>query len=668
MSRRNKCIILIGPRAPKLEVFAASELSKHLSENLNVDAEIKRVGSVALNRLAKSSLIILGTAKSNKVIGGLVEKKAIANPVKADGFSIKTISSPYKALVACGVDSRGALYAVRDLCHYHLIKKGAGFIPKLDIKSAPKHIRRGVATWDYYVADPYKYIDMLSEWKQNVFMVGGQQFLLEQPEIFDHAEARGVDVHIAFGIFSWEFTGLTVHRQPSWTPPLPPDYVKLSPSKQVICPSDERSRRWQVDRIIEIIRAMPKIKGFLFQSGILDFPDCSCGVCHTLQPDELFLAMAEPVMEAVYKERPDIFMVHSIGGGQVYSSAFRRCLKHIDQRSQLMIETGAMPTDTDVDTAMKHHFKGGKIIDHVKIYGQTHNGHLMPEWENARRQIFHRVYSSLTRCVEKYDSDTALALLQSRDYGKKDLLEPAFFSETAWHAGVTSESKFMKTIVPRLREICDRDDRHSDPLTTHIAKDNSVLYNKRMIGTYDDWGWIWGQVRICTPLATSHFDLLVESDTAEYNFELSRNCKKGLKSAELIIHGAVAPVRAEKQDCEEFVSKEDKEFLTEHEFSRHRGYAAQATLPFKFDVEINGNLKKNVKSTWKHGERRLGKGTTVDTGSVRIKAKLPHVFLGQSDWTVKLKKDCIKPKTKVKLKLLSDGLVVYEKMTLKLNY
>ncbi|MFC1736110.1 hypothetical protein ACFL1X_08325, partial [Candidatus Hydrogenedentota bacterium] len=314
--------------------------------------------------------------------------------------------------------------------------------------------------------------------------------------------------------------------------------------------------------------------------------------------------------------------------------------------------------NADIDSLMKHHFEGGKIINHVKTYGQCHNGHLMPEWENCRRTAFHYVYDGLAYTVKKYASDTALALHQFRDYGNNKCLEGAFFAEAAWHSGVTSETKFMKTIVPVLRDVCDRDDRHSDPITTHIAEGKSVLYNKRLIGTYDDGGWIWGQVRICTPMVTSHCDLLVESDTAEYNFELARDCKKGLKSAELVIHGGVVPAISVKkaQAMEEFGDK-----LTKPKTLGDK-------LPFKFDVEINGKTKKNVKSTWKRGERVIRTGTFFQPGDDVIEAKLPHVFKGKSDWVIKIPKDAIKPKTKVALKLLSDGLVMYEKITLKLNY
>ncbi|MFC1736389.1 hypothetical protein ACFL1X_09735, partial [Candidatus Hydrogenedentota bacterium] len=218
---------------------------------------------------------------------------------------------------------------------------------------------------------------------------------------------------------------------------------------------------------------------------------------------------------------------------------------------------------------------------------------------------------------------------------------------------------FMKTVVPRLREMCDHDVRHSDPPATHIAKGNAILYNKRLLGTYGDGGWIWGQVRICTPMVASHCDLLVERDTAEYVFDLPRNCRKGLKSAELVMRGAVAPDVSEKamQTGEEYDSEDDK-----------RRYTKGAELPFKFNIDANGHVKRNVTCSWIRGRRQMGKGTFFQPRDDHVAAKLPHTLLGKSDWTVKLKKDWIKPRTKVKLTLLSDGLVMYEKITLKLNY
>ncbi|MFC1736157.1 hypothetical protein ACFL1X_08570 [Candidatus Hydrogenedentota bacterium] len=631
-----------------------------------VEASIKRVGSITPHILGKAPVILLGTVKSHPTLGELRDKKAFKEETGTDGYSMKTILSPFgslhRALAVCGTNDRGALYAVRDLCHYHLVGKPRGSfrLPKLELKVAPAHVRRGTFSWDYYVSDPYKYIDRLSDWKQNVVGIVGFPYLLEQPEIFDYAEERGVDVYIGMGIFSWEFTQIAVHRQTAWLPDPPPSYVKRSPDGRVICPSDKRSREWQVGRILDILRAMPKIKGFLFQTGILDFPDCTCGNCQKLKSDELYLKMAQPVMEAVLKERPDMFMCHSIGKGEVYNKQFRKALKHIDQRSQLMIETATLSTDEDVDMAMKHHFEGGKLINHVKVYEQINNGYLLDRWRYCRRQTFHDVYNGLERCVEEYGSDTALSLVQSRIYGEKDILEPAFYGEAAWHAGRTPEKKFMKTVVPRLREICDHDVRYSDPPTTHFAEGKTVSYHKRMIGTYDDWGWIWGQVRICTPLVAPHCDLLVESDTAEYNFELRRSVGKGLKSAELIVRGAIAADVSEKacQRNAEDDTAEDK-----------KRYTKSAKPPYKFDIDVNGHLKRNVMSSWKRGVRRMGMGSlfTAKKGRGRVTESL-NKLEGISDWTVKLNPAWIKSGTKVKLTLHDDGLVMYEKMTLKLEY
>ena len=659
------CLILLGKRPPRVERFAATELQRALREQLSMDAQPVKLQSVSSQRLARYPLFILGSEKSNEVVAALAENKAFKPERHEQGFAVQSIRSPFNtrknAVVMAGADERGTLYAVRDLTHYHLDGgKGRSGLARLSFRSYPTTIRRGALTWEYYIDDWRTYIDRLSDWKQNAFMICGHPYMLEQPEMFDYAAERGVDMYVGMGIFSWEFTQIKVHRAQAWLPDAPPKWVKLSPNGYVICPSDPKSLKWQIDRIVDIVRAMPKVKGFLFQTGILDFPDCDCPKCSKLAADQRFLMMANPVIDAVLKERPDIYMVHSIGVGQLMDKEFIRSLKHIDCRSTLMIETGIIPKPWHVDLAQKANFDGGKIINHVKLYGQAGTyGYVMYEWRDMRRKIMHDVYAGIARCVTDHGTDTSLCLNQTRDYGPKDLFLPAFFGETSWHAGRTRESSFMK-LVDRMKQITDLDMRVSDPPQTHIRKGDSVYYIKRPEGTLVDGGWIWGQVRIVTPMTADTCDLLTESESAAYTFNLPAGFRKGLKSAELLIRGAKTDkaVITAAQTGEVFVEDEPEKLKSGKEPS------------YVFDIDVNGKKLRKVKCPWRHGKKVLMIGTFFDKSKkAKLEAKLPHEFTGKTEWKIDIPKSCLKPRTSITLSFLDpDGLVMYDKMSLKLSY
>jgi len=658
-------LVVLGKRASKVERFAATELQRELSKQLGIETEIVRLGSVSSQRLARYPLLILGTDRSNEVIKDVAASQAIKLENLEQGFAVKAVKSPFngrrRAVAVAGADDRGVLYAVRDLTHYHLDKgKRRSLLTDLSLRSRPSTIRRGCLTWEYYIDDWRTYIDRLSDWKQNTLMICGHPYMLEQPEMFDYAAERGVDVYVGMGIFSWEFTQIKVHRAQAWLPEAPPKWVKLSPDGYVICPSDPKSFKWQIDRIVDIVRAMPKVKGFLFQTGILDFPDCGCPKCSKLTADQRFLMMANPVIDAVLKERPDIYMVHSIGVGQLLNKEFVRSLKHIDRRSTLMIETGVIPKPWHVDLAQAANFEGGKVINHVKLYGQAGTfGYFMLEWQDMRRKTMHEVYTGIARCVTDYGTDSSFALNQTRGYGPRDLFLPAFFAETSWHAGQMRESSFMK-LVDRMKEITDLDMRVSDPPQTHISEGKSVYYVKRPEGTLVDGGWLWGQVRIVTPLVADTCDLLAESESATYNFRLPAGFRKGLKRVELIVRGAKTDkaVITEAQTGEVFVEDEPAKLKKGKE------------PPYIFDIGVNGKWFRKVKCPWRHGKKVIMDGTFFDTSKEAIlKAKLPHEFAGRTEWKLDVPKTWLKPKTAITLNFVDpDGLVMYDKMSLKLTY
>jgi len=661
---RPDSLIVLGKRPPKVEQFAAIQLQHALKKQLGTRAQVHNFHDASSRRLANYPLFILGSQKSNELVASLAQKRSFRPEKHEQGFAVKSLKNPFNgrrtAIVLAGADDRGTLYAVRDLSHYHLANgKARSRLANLNFRSYPTTIRRGALTWEYYIHDWRSYIDRLSDWKMNTFMICGHPYMLEQPEMFDYAADRGVDMYVGMGIFSWEFTQIKVHRAQAWLPDAPPDWVKLSPNGYVICPSDPRSFKWQIDRIVDIVRAMPKLKGFLFQTGILDFPDCDCEKCSKLTADQRFLMMANPVIQAVLSERPDIFMVHSIGVGQLLDKEFVRALKHVDRRSQLMIETGVIPKPEHVDLAMRAHFEGGKIINHPKLYGQAGlYGYVMLEWRDMRRKMMHDVYSGIARCVTRYGTDSSFTLNQTRDYGPKDLFLPAFFAETSWHAGRTKESSFMK-LADRMKGITDLDMRISDPPQTHIAKDKSVYYVKRPEGTLRDGGWIWGQVRIVTPLTADTCDLLSESESATYTFQLPAAFKKGLKSAELIVRGA-------KTDKAVITAAQTGEVFVEDEPEK----LGPKEPDYVFDIEVNDKKRRGLVSPWKHGKKKIMHGTFFNrTPDERLAAKLPHEFTGKTDWSIDIPKAWLKARTAITLHFVQpDGLVMYDKMSLKLSY
>ena len=652
-------LIALGRRPSRVERFAANELKRALREQLRVEAEPVRLQEVSPRRLGSYPLFILGSQSSNELVASLAGKKAFRPEAHQQGYAAKAVRNPVnprkRAFVLAGEDERGTLYAVRDLCHYHLSGgRSSQALLRLDSRSHPTTLHRGAVTWDYYIGDWRSYIDRLSEWKQNVLMICGHTYVLEQAEILEYAAERGVDIYLAMGIFSWEFTQIQVHRGQAWLPDPPPKWVKLSPNGYVICPSDPKSLDWQVRRIVDIVRALPKLKGLVFQTGILDFPDCDCEKCSKLPADERYLMMANPVIDALLRERPDLHMIHSIGLRQLLDKEFARGLKNVDHRSVLMIETGGIiPKAEHVDIAHEATFEGGSLIDHAKLYGQAgkygyticgcgvgnYDRRDVPEWRDMRRKLMREVYAGLSRSVTKYAMDTSVALVQTRKFGPKDLFLPAFFGEAGWHAGRMKEQSFMK-LVEQIRGLTDQDQRVSDPPQTHLKEGDSVYYIKRPEGTLEDGGWIWGQVRTVTPLTGDVCDLLSESESATYTFRLPAGFKKGLKAAALIIRGG----------------KTGKRLL--------------GTSDYIFDVQVNDKKLRGLVCPWKRGTRRVMPGTFLSgSRKERLMAKIANRFEGKTDWEIKIPRSQLRARTSITLHFRDpDGLVMYDKMSLRLDY
>lgn len=267
----------------------------------------------------------------------------------------------------------------------------------------------------------------------------------------------------------------------------------------------------------------------------------------------------------------------------------------------------------------------GYVRPHIYMQGQMIQGWREQRGQNIK-ELLRRIKTASSLGVED-----VFALVETPEYSRRPLFLPIVFSEAVWSARLPYP-EFSKKLL-NIRKIADLDQRVSDPAATVIGRDNAVHLIKRLEGTREEGGWIWGHLRINAWLRANVCDLLSERESAIYSFQLPQGYENGLTGAKLIIHGA-------KDDVEDNIGD------------------------YYFNIRINGEVIKNLSCPWKKGKRMIHRATEPHNELCK-----PCMFLNLSDWEIDIDPDWLSIETKIRLEFCQDdGLVIYDKMILKLCY
>jgi hypothetical protein len=621
MSDLAKSIVLLGEKPSATERFAAAELAKHLRFIIGAPVRVAEWQAASQKSVRENVVAFLGTADDHSAL----RAASLPADLPEQAFALRSIPNPWEGegsvLAVLGGDPRGVLHAVRDLQHYHWLDGSA--VPQLDLEERPAAKYRLFQSWDYYIVDPYAYIDRLSEWKINGLGICTWRYLYERQDIIPYAKERGIDVTITAGIYSWQETGTAVHNMRSLLPePAPPEITRAD-GGHVICPSEERNQKWMMDSVLSMINKIDGLHGFYFQTGVFDYADCSCDKCRSRSAPELFRSQADQIIDVVSRERPDIRVSYGISTRQVATDEFLPVLAEIDRRALPLLENRyPIPNSSDMDRLDKAIPRHYGLLG--KVYGQDF---LVKGWREHRQYMLDEMTSSIADAIRRgaYEID---ALIETRQYHKRQLYLPAVFAESAWSGGRIAEEKFQ-----RIRAITDLDQRISDPEQVSFREGSRHVIIKRPVGTEVDGGWDWGSLRVGVRIIANFCDLLSEKEEAAYTFHLPSNFRKDLKSARLTITGA-------------------------------KDYLPETTGDYIFDILVNGESLGRIVSPWEKGECVVHRGT-----SGHNEATKPQAYLGITDWRIDIPVDTLQQQTGVTLRFLEPGgLVMYEKMTLELAY
>jgi len=618
MNAKGKSFIVLGERPAPTERFAASELASHLRLISGLPVRIADWKAAADKSVREAAIAFLGTS-SHPGLGSFPKNLA------EQAYAVRTLPHPWKPgsnlLAVLGGDPRGVLYAVRDLQHYYWLDGSS--VPQLDIQDRPAAPYRLFQSWDYYIVDPFAYIDRISEWKINGIGICTWRYVYERQEIIPYARERGVDVTITAGIYSWQDAGIAVHNMRSLLPEPAPPEIKRASTGFVLCPSEPGNQKWAIRQILSVLEKIDGLFGFYFQTGVFDYADCNCDKCRKVSPPDLFQMQADHVIDAISRERPDIRVSYGIATKQIASDDFLPALAKIDRRALPLLENRyPIPNSSDMDRLDKAVPKHYGLVG--KVYGQDF---LVKGWRERRQHMIDEMNSSIADAVRRGATEID-ALIETRQYHERQLYLPAVFAESAWTGGRIAEERLR-----RIRGVTDLDQRVSDPEPVSFREGSRQLIIKRPVGTQVEGGWDWGSLRVGVRISSNICDLLSEREEATYTFDLPPNFREGLKSARLVITGA-------------------KDDLPEN------------TGDYVFEIAVNGKSLSRLVSSWRKGERQIHRGAEG-----HYEATKPQIYLGISDWPIEIPTDALSTRTLITLRFLEpDGLVMFDKMTLELGY
>jgi hypothetical protein len=339
-------MIIIGPSSKQtsVEAYTSLELQRIFREGLGIDVptptpDLDRIPAPTSPGQGGDA-IVLGTRGNNAALRQLLESGFLPGPTHSQGYSMRAGPFPGNPgqwlLAIAGTDAAGTLYALRDLEHYHLsaFRKDAGrlSIEPFERQDYPRIEHRGHWIWGCNMPDPEAWIDNMSRWKLNELIHWDNEPPVRAGEIVAFAHERGVRVVWGFG---WGWC-------PDWNFSLPADFDHGRGEGVQMCGSSEANLRFFREGILRKVRedyAPTGCDGLYFQA-FTECPKCQCPSCAGRTMGELMLRFVNPIVDAIKREFPDLW----ISCGIHHDFGDFSFLRELDPRCNLLWENCASGT------------------------------------------------------------------------------------------------------------------------------------------------------------------------------------------------------------------------------------------------------------------------------------------------------------------------------------
>jgi len=430
-----KISVVHGSKAGRTERFAARELAKEIRSLTGKAAQVVAERKLDRRTTAGKLLFILGTPESSDLVAGLTSDGRVKAAKSPQGYTLRTIPNPIAskgtAIVIAGTDERGVLYGVRDMQHYYLENDKIRILARhLNLSSSPKVRERGLQLWEFYVTDPFAYVDQMSRWKLNSFGVIPAWYLIEHDGIIPYAQERGVDVVWWDGLYSYQYVGFANHNQWAISPPQAPPNIKRSPDGRCLCASDPRTIPWMTDYVLDAIDKLPGLRGVEFQTGNLDGHECRCKKCRRYSSGEYFTREINPIIAAIAEKHPEMDIRFGLGCKFIRRPDYKKWIPKIDARADLALENRyPMPNYEDMD--ILDELVPGRYTLVAKLYGSRGQ---LAGWRERRTQMFEELCASIREALSR--GVTAIgALNQTPLYHNTPLYTVNMYAEALWHGG-----------------------------------------------------------------------------------------------------------------------------------------------------------------------------------------------------------------------------------------
>lgn len=387
-------------------------------------------------------------------------------------------------LVIRGGDS-GILYGVMDWLHYYVVPDNGGYrLAEVDgLANAPLFPSRAAWTWDIHIVSNWReYIRNLARWKYNELIVWNEPFVVKHPDMIAYAGELGVKVTAGIGVNSY---GTALNA--------PPELKRSSASEWCLCPSDRNNQAWMKQYLQETIVRMPGLNGVYFQTGNVDFPLCECGECREAGLTAVSAAVMQvaEAFAAVEETAPGL----EVSIGFMNTETNRAVAAALPPGIKLLWEGEMSPgTLEEAETAVPLREEGGTGWL-FRIYHA--GGEALPVIQEMKARWPYRLRTWIRR-AHACRIWSMTVLLETREWGERNMLLPALFAELCWEQSIANGRTFRERIGRLFADIqehgfaensCEQTTGAGQadigvPAARHIAK---VIRRKPARSMWIDW-------------------------------------------------------------------------------------------------------------------------------------------------------------------------------------
>ena len=309
-----------------LQSYILEELERvilDINQDVNLDLEAKKLFKV-----------VIGTAENNELIAEFLSKGSLTIPNSVEGYTIRLFSDSNSInemiMVIAANDSRGLLYALRDLEHYEksnfFVKDKNIYVHEFERSDYPRIEHRGHWVWGCNMPDKKAWMENMSRWKLNELIHWDNFPPKKSKEYVDFAHSRGIRVVWGFG-WGWN---------PHWNFEMPAEFDYGVGDGVPMCGSSPFNQTFLRDEILRKVRDeyVPSgCDGIYFQS-FTEAAKCQCELCAKKSMGKIMLDFVNPIVDAIKSEFPDLWIscgIHANFG--IYDE-----LKDLDPRCNIYWE------------------------------------------------------------------------------------------------------------------------------------------------------------------------------------------------------------------------------------------------------------------------------------------------------------------------------------------